>query len=363
MLRIFKITSKIILITTFFFALTDFLFGNYLISKIKLLDLDDNKLNNSKIKPTEKNDKFKYNFKKNISHEVNYGMYKYRICTSELSFRISCSKKNNIKKYDFVFIGDSFTEGVGLPYEETFVGIFEDKTEYKVANLGVSGYSPYMYYNKLKEYVDLIKFDEVIIFVDISDIHDELRILNANKDLFKNKKMDNLEKDQETVNKFKKSIHKNFPMTYSILFNLKYIKLLKPKYRYTPSYKPSEWTYSKVVPNSGISLSVKKNIFYLNQIYELLNSRGIKLSLAIYPWPNTLIYDKSSSAYVEIWKNFCFEKCLNFINLFPVFFENQNKLNINKANKIIKKYYLKSDMHFNFTGNLLIADKLIKIYK
>ena len=362
MFKTIKITSIIILITTIFFVILDFLFGNYLVKKIKFLDLNDNKLNKAISKPTEKNNKFKYNFRKNISIEANYGIYKYKICTNELSIRTNCSKKNNIKKYDFVFLGDSFTEGVGLPYEETFVGIFENKTRYKVANLGVSGYSPYMYYNKLKEYVDLIKFEEVIIFVDISDIHDELKLSNANKDLFK-KNMDKLNKDINIFNKSKKIIHKNFPMTYSILFNLKYIKLLKPKYRYTPSYKPSEWTYSKVVPNSGISLSVKKNIFYLNQIYELLNSRGIKLSLAIYPWPNTLIYDKSSSAYVEIWKNFCFEKCLNFINLFPVFFENQNKLNINKANKIIKKYYLKGDMHFNYTGNLLIADKLIKIYK
>ena len=31
------------------------------------------------------------------------------------------------KNYDFAFIGDSFTEGTPIEYEDSFVGIFDEK--------------------------------------------------------------------------------------------------------------------------------------------------------------------------------------------------------------------------------------------
>ena len=55
MFKTIKITSIIILITTIFFVILDFLFGNYLVKKIKFIDLNDNKLNKAISKPTEKN--------------------------------------------------------------------------------------------------------------------------------------------------------------------------------------------------------------------------------------------------------------------------------------------------------------------
>ena len=101
----------------------------------------------------------------------------------------------------------------------------------------------------------------------------------------------------------------------------------------------------------------------MNEIYNLLKLNEIKLSLAVYPWPNTLIYDSSKSKYVEIWRNFCVNKCSNYIDLFPLFFENQKKIELDDAKKLIKKYYLENDMHFNKTGNKIISNLLTKIYK
>ena len=56
--------------------------------------------------------------------------------------------------YDYIFIGDSFTEGVGLNYNDTFVGIFEKNLSNKdIGNLAMSDYSPRNYYHKIKEYI------------------------------------------------------------------------------------------------------------------------------------------------------------------------------------------------------------------
>ena len=119
-----------------------------------------------------------------------YGPYNYQICTNDISIRINCNEKEKSKDYEILFIGDSFTEGVGLPYVETFVGIFQKERNYNVANLAVSGYSPYIYY-KILAYENIINFHkvrEIIVFIDISDNQDDLKYQNINFEGSKNPK-------------------------------------------------------------------------------------------------------------------------------------------------------------------------------
>ena len=47
-----------------------------------------------------------------------------------------------LKKYDYAFIGDSQTEGVGLNFEDTFVGNFAKQNKLDVINLGIIRSSP-----------------------------------------------------------------------------------------------------------------------------------------------------------------------------------------------------------------------------
>ena len=49
--------------------------------------------------------------------------------------------KGACKNFEIAFLGDSFVEGVSLNYENTFVGIFEDKKNISVANLGAFSYT------------------------------------------------------------------------------------------------------------------------------------------------------------------------------------------------------------------------------
>ena len=68
---------------------------------------------------------FKKNYKTNFT---GWGPYTYSFCTNSYGFRSKCNSVEH-KKYDVAFIGDSFTEGVGLNYEDTFVGIIENLTK------------------------------------------------------------------------------------------------------------------------------------------------------------------------------------------------------------------------------------------
>ena len=105
-----------------------------------------------------------------------WGPGTYHVCTNGSAFKDSCSKVGVVEKsFDIAFMGDSFTEGVGMPYEQTFVGMIAAKhPDLKIANLGVVSYAPQIYLTKLRElYAQGYQFKKVIVFIDIGDVQDE----------------------------------------------------------------------------------------------------------------------------------------------------------------------------------------------
>ena len=77
------------------------------------------------------------------------------------------------------FIGDSFTEGLGVDWDSTLVGrvasaLAADSIE--VLNAGVVGYSPVVMERKLRHYLEAVKLqvDEVAVVIDVSDALNEV---------------------------------------------------------------------------------------------------------------------------------------------------------------------------------------------
>jgi hypothetical protein len=65
-----------------------------------------------------------------------------------------------------------------MTYEKTFVGMYADNhRNLRIANLGVSSYSPTIYYAKIKNLLDSgFEFKKVIVFIDISDLVNSWRV-------------------------------------------------------------------------------------------------------------------------------------------------------------------------------------------
>ena len=120
---------------------------------------------------------YHHDLDKNVSKFQTYkNVFKYRLCTNEYGFKSTCDVKNKQSKFiNYAFIGDSFTEGVGLNYEDTFVGKFAKKKNSKVVvNLGVTSYFPKIYYKKIQYLLNQgFTFERIIIFIDVGDIYDE----------------------------------------------------------------------------------------------------------------------------------------------------------------------------------------------
>ena len=326
-----------------------------------LVDIFYSKYKKSKIgEVIEFNKEFEYNFKKNINLKSKFGPFLVDICTDKAGMRTTCKSKNNFKKYDLAIIGDSFVEGVGLSYENTISGIIEGKRNIQVANLGVRSYSPSNYLKKVKSFVENgYKFEHIIIFIDISDIQDEV---------FRSGKIRNSFNNFKTSEKFSRYnfITSNLQITYFLYFNIKsyfrnnFILSKNDEFfskfdAYSKSYDRGSWTYdNNKFRKKGLSYSSQN----MKKLSNYLNSKKISYSLAVYPWPQQLLYDTKNSVQVKHWENFCKNnKCKKFYNFFNDFFDLSEEKGIKN---VILNYYFFTDIHFNKKGNNVIAEKIIK---
>tara|TARA_B100000767_G_scaffold275236_1_gene311171 strand:+ start:373 stop:1491 length:1119 start_codon:yes stop_codon:yes gene_type:complete len=349
-----------------YYVICFFLFDYFLGQKILNYSYKKNILQNSntKLKIISENEKkyrishpiFHHTLKKNMNIESQWGEFIYKTCTDKNGFRFHCNK---IEKYDddFILIGDSFTEGIGLNYEKTFAGMLSKELKINFHNMGVASYSPSIYKKKINFFLKkkIIKPKGVLVFIDISDIDDEFYYYDCkNNESICSKHDDNI---SDIINKVDKS-KINFPVYKKIKTVIRKIKRkFFPKvHSYEKNYHRSYWTYSKRDDkiNTGITNAIKN----MNDLYLILESKNIPLSLAVYPWPGQILYDKQESLQVKIWKDFCISRCKNYINLFPEFFK---EIKTSSEKHVIKKYYLKNDVHFNEEGNKKIFNKLIEI--
>ena len=383
MLKNLKSYFLIFFITILIWTVSDFFFGRNLLNSIKYAN------NHGTIHPN-----YHHTFLPKVNKILYWAGLEYNFCTDNHGFRNSCSAvKVREKNFDIVFIGDSVTEGVGLDYEDTIVGIInKNLKDKKIANLAASSYSTHIYNNKIKF---LLKngytFNEVFVLIDPSDIQDDTEIykVSGNTVISKNRKISFY---NFYIDKTKYLVKKTFPMTYEflILFKKKFnfnkknlnqielndksniknlgnkgkntLKIKLPKYE--KEFKNIDlrrlaWTYDKNINYGEIPVkeSIKISINQMNQLYETLISKNISLSIVIYPLPPQLAFDKELSMQVKIWEKFCYFKCKQFINSFPYFFEKLNETSFLEVNN---KYFIQNDVHFNKKGNQAIADLITK---
>jgi hypothetical protein len=165
---------KVFAFTLVLFLLVDVCFGAWVIALVR---------------PSEpfrvRHPVYHHTLKPNYDGLGRWGTWSYRICTNGEGFKTSCEQKHSTKnEFDVAFIGDSFTEGIGLPYEQTFVGMVATKNpDLSIANLGVVSYSPAIYLAKLKDlFAKGYRFKHIIVFIDIGDAYDEANAYDLHYD-------------------------------------------------------------------------------------------------------------------------------------------------------------------------------------
>jgi hypothetical protein len=358
--------TKFIFFIFFYFFLFDLLIGNYVYKKILRKNYFDVEHNMGK-----KHSIYHHALKKNFStNSAGWGKKRFSFCTDNHSFRIECGSKQTGKFFDIGIIGDSFTVGFGLSYKEMFVTKISKKLKNKkIANLAASSYAPSIYYSKINYLLDNgFKFNEIIVFLDLSDLHDDTIKYELLENKVLGKDNDFNVENYSLSEKFLQFLSRNFKVTnFLVIQTNEFLIKKKIKDRTIPHWvlqnPRSSWTYNydkKYYLNKNLEDVIKNSKFNMQQLYDLLKKNNIELSIAVFPWPSTLKFDEENNLHLNIWKNFCITRCKNFFNMMSPFFEAKNKM---KFNKLYFKYYIDGDIHFNETGNDVLSETFLSLYK
>ena len=118
-----------------------------------------------------------------LMYDPNHEFGGYQIYYDENGIRVSDSRVSAIKDKDaadsIIFLGDSFTEGNQVAYDETFVSIVGSYTNRNTINLGVSSYSPLLYLIQTRNIVRNLKAKTVILQVFRNDFINDRTYANA----------------------------------------------------------------------------------------------------------------------------------------------------------------------------------------
>jgi hypothetical protein len=319
-----------------------------------------------------------------------WGNFTYRITTNSLGFKDSKMRRVALQPSGrrVVIIGDSFAEGVGFQIDETFAGLIARQLAghgTELLNAGVQSYAPSIYYAKTRYLLDSVGlvFDELIVFLDVSDIMDEAVLYHLDSTATVRFSLDRaaslkpwalqwIEKETPKGPRGFRVRLKLFLKDNSVVVHV--LDALKDRFETTApapvtaataparadrpltDLPQSLWTVRdslmRTFGREGLALAAE----HMDRLAALLRRRGIALTVVVYPWPGQVMYDSVNSIQVTYWSQWAERAGARFIDLFPPFFRDADR------EATIRKYFLPGDAHFNAEGNKLFSEEFLARY-
>jgi hypothetical protein len=307
-----------------------------------------------------------------------------------------------------LLIGDSFTEGYGVGWESSYVGILAEwwkRYDIDLLNAGVIGYSPSIYYRKVRHLIEDVglKFDALFVAIDMSDIKDEW----ANYDMDGEERVVHITRDfpAEPVRNPTVADRMIFAvidnsLTAHLVFEIISRSPLKPDFHAYGSAEappidlrqdrpraPLRSTTSdltgllKTLSVDGSSIDrlpmpfVAKYGYWaldhadwleygknglrvaaerMDRLVALLRRHKIPLSISVHPWQTNLLAGDKESVQVKFWRAWALKRDVGFINLFPAFFR--------EGSEAANADFLKGDFHWNSRGHAIVAEEISRQY-
>lgn len=347
------------------------------------------------------NSYYHHGLRKNFKGSVSWGEKRHPLFTNELGFKDAERRKvpRKVDKRRVLFIGDSFTEGAGLPFEQTFVGMFKQAfPEVDVLNAGVVSMSPKLYYYRLKYLLEIegLTFDELFVFIDISDINDEVEysvwtpveesalrrldswlrsvsftykmlrnnLLNVEKNTFLQKVvavvdarkpvMEGASSDDHPDPSLPSSTESMQEGTSSAVGPPHVI--VPPDFREKRVHERPRWTFDKAIHEKWGRSGMELAQYHMELIVHLMRERGIALNIAVYPWPDQIRVGDRHSIQEVAWQEFCEQRGVPFISYFGDFVTGD-------PDTVLRDYFIPGDVHWNERGHALVFRKLAEFYQ
>jgi hypothetical protein len=336
----------------------------------------------------------------NKEGEVVSEEYKTNVLTNDFGFR---QKLLPDEIFDTLILGDSFTEGWGVDESESFVSVANESLPNgnKIRNLGIHGASPAFYALQLEKHIENFKPKKVFIQLFDNDLDDNDKLtvfmkVADNRSILGPKPNISVKILGETLsNGIKESTLYRLGKRISAAINKQPNTILYYKPGKAPkieliSHEESIQKYGSIQP-LGDEISSKyggqfefysdinpelwkkrldNNLIYLNQIFEICQSKNVELSLIYIPAKEFYAKDgitgkllnSSLSKKLEInphsrqITSFCEKNRLTCYNTTEIFYsKNPNEI------------YFPYDAHWNTKGHRIfgnfLSDSLKKEYR
>tara|TARA_Y100000590_G_scaffold46748_1_gene49510 strand:- start:2220 stop:3371 length:1152 start_codon:yes stop_codon:yes gene_type:complete len=317
-----------------------------------------------------------------------WGYEKYEIFTNNLGFKDKYNRKVKFKEKNILFIGDSFTEGVGLKYEDTVVGIIDknlklNSKDIEVLNAGVQSYSTDIYLSKIYHLLERKKMPitDIVLIVSGGDFFDDsFKYLDLDKNYIldhtdqKNKyviQLINFYKSNTLIYQFisritppkvipeiiksffKKNNHLDYNLKEKNLKKTSNEKLLKLNFLNLKDYN---YFFSETEFNKWGKQAIDKSMGNLKKIKKITSKYNINLNvlyiyepILILKQPNKDVINYIISSFKKIEdNNFQFYTIKNYLNGFENNFE------------AYKNLFFIGDIHWNKKGNQSVAKEILE---
>lgn len=293
-----------------------------------------------------------------------WGNVRHSVFTNSLGFRDKAVRRIPLSsdKYRILFMGDSFTYGVGLPYEKTFVGLMDrelSKRHVEVLNAGVVSYAPAIYWKKTEVLLTDVglRFNHLVLFLDISDIQDEAEFYDI-----AGGRVIGIQGPAPALREFVyeyTTILRNLwevgEALYDRISGDPDLRRTEEDRRYATNEYRSLWTVDEEAYRDYGAVGLQKAEKHMDLLYRLLRRHGIGMTLVVYPWPTQILHEDRDSIQVRFWRDWAARHSVCFIDLFPDFIPEGRD-----PKEGIREYFIPGDIHWNEAGHRLVADRLLE---
>jgi hypothetical protein len=317
-------------------------------------------------------------FKPNCADTHVWGRLSYPFFTNNLAMRDEKVRDVplTVPEPRILMLGDSFTEGIA-PWSETYVGrIATHFPQYDFLNGGVVSYSPSNYLNVARGVLGRgVEIDEVIVFIDISDVQDEAAFYRDVNDSGAVAGPERPSWSYTWYDKWCTLLENHLLLTRDLLQLFERWMIGKGHYGWVTEQSDvfvmdrAAWTYRQVDeaapwPNGfaplGVEGGIAKEKARMDRLSQELKQRNIPLSVVVYPYPAQVAHDTADSRQVRIWREWCQDRCKRFVSVFPAFFAAKAQCPSERPGCWYLDYFIFGDYHYTAAGNALVADAVIQ---
>jgi hypothetical protein len=315
-------------------------------------------------------DRYSHDLRPNVSdHLDTWGPIRYPVYTNSLGFRDREVREVPVSSTQerFLFVGDSFTEGVGVTYEHTFVGIIDSVLGLRgidVLNAGVSYYSPLTYWLKTRYWlIDRgLDVDHVVVYLDVSDVRNEASDFSRAPDgsVVRAGHVRGRPRGSGRLGWLKDALKYNTVVIASIA-RWNAAREYAAAGEAAPSLPQDDYYGAWVTDDAAFAeygeLGVARMEQYMDSLRTLLADRQIDMTVAVYPWPQQIGAGDLDYRHVRIWRDWTARRGVRFVDHSADFMAGDTPA---ERQAQIGRYFIPGDVHWNAAGHRLVADGFLR---